>query len=137
MESVIFKKCNTLVGEGMSGRNYIRFVMCVCMFSLWGSTSAQYNTTYTATSSVPSVFMLGEHQESYQSLKSAYPTTLLALNNEDLTSAYADWVYVLNAIEAFADKVDFNLAGVKLWMHVYWKSDGSIDHIAYFIIGMH
>jgi len=116
----------------MFGQNKKRFLALFVLVVTTAFCYGQYNVDYTTTSDIPSVFMIGEYQDRYSSLEQNYKTTLLDLKNEDLSLAYSEWVSVLDAMQSFAQTIDFKLDGVKLWMHIYWKADGHIDHIAYF-----
>jgi len=34
-------------------------------------------------------------------------------------------------MEAYAKEINFDINGVKIWVHVFWSADGTINHIAY------
>ena len=80
---------------------------------------------------LPTVFVLGEHESTYDELVQSYPQSLLeacACGNE---AAFAKWVGMLNELDVYARKQSVDIRGVKLWMHVFYNGDGSIKHIAY------
>jgi hypothetical protein len=36
-------------------------------------------------------------------------------------------------METYADAIQFNLKGLKLWIHIFWNEKGEINHIGYFV----
>lgn len=80
---------------------------------------------------LPTVFVLGEYESSYDELVQTYPQSLLeacACSKED---AFAKWVGMLNELDIYARKQSIDIRGVKLWLHVFYNADGSVKHIAY------
>ena len=39
---------------------------------------------------------------------------------------------MLNDIEKYAEKSEFDIKGIKIWLNVFWNSDGTIKHLVYF-----
>lgn len=80
---------------------------------------------------VPQVFLIGQNETSYEKLMSDYGTMLLAVSENDMKVAYSRWIDLLTQMEAFSEKAEFDLKGLKLWLNVFWNEDGSIQHIVY------
>ena len=83
------------------------------------------------TKALPTVFVLGEHESSYDALVQATPISLLEACACGKEEAFAKWVGMLNELDVYARKQSVDIRGVKLWMHVFYGNDGSIEHIAY------
>lgn len=39
---------------------------------------------------------------------------------------------MLSTMEEYADKSEFDIKGIKIWLNVFWNPDGSIKHLVYF-----
>ena len=74
-------------------------------------------------------FILGENEEQYDAMRVEYARTLLIVNDNDPEKALTTWFKLLKDIEAYAEKIGYSLNGVKLYMNVFWNTDGTIDHI--------
>lgn len=48
-----------------------------------------------------------------------------------MTVAYSKWMGFLSDIEGYSDQVNFDLKGIKIWINVFWNSDGTIKHLVY------
>jgi hypothetical protein len=80
---------------------------------------------------LPKVFVLGEFESSYDDLVKNYEQSLLTACDCTMKSAFAKWLGMLHELDLYAKKQEVDIRGVKVWLHVFWKADGSIDHIAY------
>lgn len=74
-------------------------------------------------------FLLGENEEQYDQLRTEYARTLLTVFNNNEENALKSWFQLLQAMEAYSEKIDFDLNGMKLYLNVFWNADGSISHI--------
>lgn len=83
---------------------------------------------------LPPAFLLGEDESAYDKLCTAYPRTLLAVSNNDLDLALKNWFEFLGDMDRYAKSINFEVKGMKLWLHVFWKEDGSIAHIGFFFL---
>ena len=83
---------------------------------------------------VPSVFLLGEDEEVYEKLTSAFPRSLIAVSNNDIEVALKNWLQLMTRIDEYSRSINFEIKGMKLWMHVFWNEDGSIAHIGFFFL---
>ena len=80
---------------------------------------------------LPKVFLIGEYEKSYEKAANAYNTMLLTACNDDINKAYDKWISMIQEMEAYSNLIQYDLKGIKLWLHVFWDSKGKIDHIAF------
>ncbi len=80
--------------------------------------------------SLPNVFKLGEHDQLYESILPDYQTLLEACNG-DMKVAHGKLYSMMKEMEAFAALMEFDLKGVKAWMHIFWREDGTIEYIGF------
>jgi len=81
--------------------------------------------------SLPKVFLLGADEALYESVTSNYNETMLTACGGNMEVAMSKWLGMLQEMESYAKKVRYDLKGLKMWMHVFWDTDGSINHIAF------
>ena len=79
---------------------------------------------------LPSVFKLGEHSQQYEELLPGYQMLIEACGN-DMKSAHAKVYSMMKEMEAFAKVMDYDLDGVKAWLHFFFSEDGTIQHIGF------
>jgi hypothetical protein len=84
-----------------------------------------------AQSALDRAFVLGENEQSYEQLAAQYPAGLLQISNNDMDAAFNNWLNLLQAIDAYADRIDYDIKGVKVFLHVFIAADGTIDHIGF------
>jgi hypothetical protein len=82
---------------------------------------------------LPKVFVLGEHEAAYDQLQQTYRQTLLEACNNNMSKAFDQWLAMMKEVETYAEKMKYNLNGVKVIMHVFWNEDGTIAHLGYFL----
>jgi len=97
------------------------------------STDPKVKTTQDTSNRMPKVFLLGDLEKEYEKLSSEYATSLLEVNDDDFQQAFANWNTLLKEMEAHAEIVDYDIKGIKMWLHVFWDENGKIKHIAYFL----
>ena len=79
----------------------------------------------------PTVFQIGDQPEAFEELSEDYETGLLDVCDDDVKKAHLQWTLMLKAMEKHAKVKGFSLNGVKMWVKVFWKKDGTIKHIAF------
>ena len=79
---------------------------------------------------LPKVFTLGEYSSKYEELVPGYQSLLEACNN-DMQVAHEKLYSMMKEMEAFAKIMEFDLDGVKAWMHLFFAADGTIQHIGF------
>ena len=92
-----------------------------------------FGMTMSAQKTMPKIFILGEDEKGYEELLKKYPQTLLEANDNDIVIAFEKWVDFLTKLEGYAEKIKYDLKGVKTWLHVFWDADGNIEHIGYLL----
>lgn len=80
---------------------------------------------------LPKVFILGEHETQYEALFENYSKVLLEVCNDDMDEAFDKWLSMLEEMEAYANNIDYDIKGIKVWLNIFWEKDGTIRHIAY------
>jgi hypothetical protein len=91
-----------------------------------------YNlSAQSSTSSIPVVFELGQNEKDYEQLGASYSQSILEVAGNDLELAFTKWLDLMTRMEDYADRISYDIKGLKVWMHVFWSADGSIDHIGY------
>lgn len=83
-------------------------------------------------STLPKVFLLGNHEVQYEKL-SAAGTSLLEVCDDDFNIAHDKWNSLLKEMEAHAEIINYDIKGVKMWLHVFWDETGKINHIAFYL----
>ncbi len=81
---------------------------------------------------LPFAFILGEHADAYDAMTQDYSNMLLDECDGDMQKAYTKWMSMLTEMEAYAKEINYNLDGIQIWMNVFWNTDGSIKHIAFY-----
>lgn len=84
------------------------------------------------TSELPKVFLIGEYENLYAGLYERYPGILLRQTDNDMDEAFHKWLEMLYAMEVHAEKIDYDLKGIKIWLQVFYDRSGKIDHILFF-----
>lgn len=77
------------------------------------------------------VFVIGEEEKRYETILQQYSLMLFQVCDNSMDEAYDHWNNMLRDMESFAKTQNFDLKGIKIWMNVFWKSDGRIDYIVY------
>lgn len=103
---------------------------CVLFFT---SAYAVNNNVLHQDNKLPKVFVIGEHEGAYNQLLLDYETLLLAACDDDMALAYDKWMGMMRDMEAYSEKINFDLKGTKFWLNVFWENDGTIKHIAYYL----
>lgn len=80
---------------------------------------------------LPKVFVLGEYESDYESLVMDYQQSLLTACDCTMKEAFAKWLGMLHELDVYAKNNSVDIRGVKVWLHVFWNPDGTVDHIAY------
>jgi hypothetical protein len=83
------------------------------------------------TDSLPQVFQIGEYADIYEKKTSQAPT-LLEISQNDVYLAYDKWLHTLSELQVYCASAGLQLNGAKFWFSVLWKSNGTIDHFAFY-----
>lgn len=79
------------------------------------------------------VFVIGEDEKSYEALNESYKQSLLEACENDMVGAFEKWIVMTQEMEAYANRINYDIRGVKVWFHVFFEADGSIKHIGYLL----
>ncbi|HYD91349.1 MAG TPA: hypothetical protein VEA37_07685, partial [Flavobacterium sp.] len=81
---------------------------------------------------VPEVFLIGQYEDQYMALSKEHPAIFMSVYNNDIDKAFRGWSNLLMDIEDYAADINFDLKGVKLWLNIYFRANGTIEHLAFF-----
>lgn len=93
--------------------------------------SCLLGTAAFAQTTLDRAFVLGENEQSYEQLAAKYATGLLQVSNNDMQAAFDNWVNLLQAVDDYADRINYDIKGVKVYLHVFVAPSGTIDHIGF------
>ncbi len=88
-------------------------------------------TTISSQAQLPKVFQMGGNEQAYEALTQEYPQTLLGACNNDMKMAFDKWLEMMKALEAYAGRINFDIKGVKVRLHVFWGTNGTVEHIGF------
>lgn len=86
-----------------------------------------------AQEAMPKVFLMGENEKGYEQLTQDYAQSLLEVCDNNMEMAFENWLEMVKEMEQYAQKIKFDLKGVKLRLHVFWSPEGKIDHMGYLL----
>lgn len=110
------------------------FLFVACCF---GGVFAQAGQSFSANTQGgkdtihPKSSLIGEDEQHYEYLSMEHQTSLLTVCEQDMTVAFNKWVSMLQEMEAYADLIEYDLKGLKLWLNIFWDDNGKIHHIAF------
>jgi len=76
--------------------------------------------------------MIGQNEIKYEDLVAKCSNPLLTVCQDSMDLAYRRWMGLLSDMEQYAEKSDFDIKGIKIWLNVFWNPDGTIKHLVYF-----
>lgn len=79
---------------------------------------------------LPKVFVLGEHEDLYEKAVPEYDQLLNVCGN-DMRAAFEKWISMMVEMEAYAKQINYDINGVKAWIHVFWEPNGQVKHIGF------
>ncbi len=112
--------------------------LSICCWLMWNSASianiAQPTGLFFEQDTLlPKAFIIGEHEQQFESLTIEHSTMLLTACEDDMGVAFEKWWSMIQEMEAYASLIGFDLKGIKIWLNVFWNGNGSIRHIAYYL----
>jgi len=111
----------------MTKRLLILPLLCTVIWFSTAQTTEVANTT-----DVPSVGMIGEYESAFAGLAVENPGILLGVCGNDMDIAYEKWTDMLVSMEDYAESIAFDINGLKTYFYIFWKSDGTIEHLAFY-----
>lgn len=82
---------------------------------------------------LPVIFQLGEFEPQMDNQSRIHETQLLTACDYDIELAYAKWLSMIKEMEAYSDKISFDIKGVKIWLNVFYNANGKIAHLGYYL----
>ncbi|MEZ4911760.1 MAG: hypothetical protein R2774_12980 [Saprospiraceae bacterium] len=77
-------------------------------------------------------YFIGEEESKYEFLVKNYNTMLFAVCDSDMDKSYSLWIDLMKDFEKYAESMQFDIKGVKLWINVFWDEKGLIDYIFFY-----
>ncbi|MCI5082015.1 MAG: hypothetical protein MRY78_09990 [Saprospiraceae bacterium] len=108
-------------------------ILAILMLTTLCGTGVYAQIADSQANDIPKVFRLGEDEAIYDALVKGYPLSLLEATNNDVKVAFNKWIGVLEDMQTYAEKIRYDIKGVKLRLHVFWNENGSIDHLGYLL----
>jgi hypothetical protein len=108
--------------------------LLIILFLLWAG-NASVLTQSPVEGAQPlrqTVFMLGQNEDQYTEIIRDYPANLLSVSGDSMEKAYEHWMQLMLDMEDHAEKMGFDLKGLKIWINVFWNREGQIDYITYY-----
>ena len=102
------------------------FLSLFCLIVLSAGAFAQ-------TSSMDKVFVLGDAETDYEKMTSIYSQSMLEAADMDIAVAFSNWLGMLQEIDGYAEEIDYDIKGVKVWLHVFWNEQGGIDKLGFLL----
>lgn len=84
-------------------------------------------------SSLDKIFLLGTEEQTYERYTGEYSQSLLEAASGNITQAFESWLDMQQAIDAYSKSQAYDLNGVKIWLHVFWGTNGQIDHLGFLL----
>lgn len=92
-----------------------------------------FTATVFAQSSLDKVFQLSKAEKKYERLATEYSRTLLEASNNNIEAAFTAWIGFLQFIDKTAKEESVDINGLKVWIHVFWNPDGTINQLGYLL----
>lgn len=108
-----------------------RTILFALFLTLCSATFATAQANNKIAVPLPRVFQLGTNEQAYDALAQEYAPSLLEVCNNDMKVAFDKWLDMMKSVEDYAKKINFDIKGVKVRLHVFWDEEGNIDHIGY------
>jgi hypothetical protein len=89
------------------------------------------STTSVDSTNLPKAFLLGEYTAAYEKVQKTRSISLFEYCNNDTDQAFDRWARFLIAMEMYAESINYDIKGIKMFMEVCWETDGKIKYIAY------
>lgn len=111
-------------------KSFIPFIFCLLLVNNTKSQSVQPAKDPSLT--IPPVFLLGEYEQQYEEIVPRYSSLLEACNG-DMQVAFGKLMSMMKEMEAYGELTGYNLKDINAWMHFFWRKDGTIEHIGFYL----
>ena len=109
----------------------LRSLIALLLIGSFQELSAR-ESSFNSLDTLPVVFMIGENESEYENLVSTCNDPLLTVCNDSMDDAYKKWLGLLSDMEKYAESNNFDIRGIKIWLNVFWNTDGSIKHLVFY-----
>lgn len=82
---------------------------------------------------LPRVVNVSKNSAILEQLSADYKGSLFLASDTNVVKTAQNWKHLLVRMEEYADEIDFDVKGVKMWFKVFWAKDGTINHITYIL----
>ena len=90
-------------------------------------------SAFSQNSTLEKVFLLGGEEQKYEQLTSTYSQSLLEAASGDIQTALGQWLEMQLAMDRYAEQINFNLNGIKVYMHIFFAANGQIDQLGFLL----
>lgn len=104
--------------------NYILSIIFLCVIG---------NSLLAQNKELPRVVNVAKNSTILEELSADYKGSLFLASDTNVVKTMKNWKHLLVGMETYANKINFNLKGVKFWIKVFWAKNGTIDHITYIL----
>lgn len=80
---------------------------------------------------LPNVINVAENSAVLEELSDRYQSSLFSASDTNFITTVNNWRTFLLSMETYANSIDFDIKGVKVWMKVFWAKDGNVDYLVY------
>ncbi|MGH1337133.1 MAG: hypothetical protein ACRBFS_13500 [Aureispira sp.] len=80
---------------------------------------------------LPKVINVAQNSAVLEELSNQYQSSLFSASDTNFVTTINNWRGFIQSIEQYAEDIDFDIKGVKVWVKVFWAKDGNVDYIAY------
>lgn len=112
----------------MISKRLLTIALLACVFWL---ANAQYQPVQQEGRITP-VGLIGEYEDAFETLAKQHPGILLGVCGKDMDIAYEKWTDMLVAMEDYAERISYDIDGLKTYFYIFWNADGSIRHLAFY-----
>ncbi len=81
---------------------------------------------------IPLVSLIGEDEDIFVALAETHSDIFLEVCGNDMDIAYDKWMDMLVAMEDYSIEIKYDIRGVKTYLYVFWNTDGTIKHLAFY-----
>lgn len=82
---------------------------------------------------LPKVYQLGEYEVQMDAQAMVHKAQLLTACDYDIEMAYGKWISMIKEMEAYANRINFDLNGAKVWLNVFFEAKGKIANIGFYL----
>ncbi|MDF1694452.1 MAG: hypothetical protein P1U56_01380 [Saprospiraceae bacterium] len=81
---------------------------------------------------ISKVSLIGENEQEYEQMMAECSSSLLSIADNSMDKAFNHWTSMLAQMESSAENQGLDIKGVKVWMNLFWDSNGSIKKMVYY-----